>query len=114
MRGTTSKQIVQMARDAGARKVIFASAAPAIRYANVYGINMPTRGELVAANRTEDEVAQVIGADRLVYQEVDAMVEAVTTGSHVTNLELSCFTGHYTTGDVTEEYLSWIEATRES
>ncbi|NIH71722.1 MULTISPECIES: amidophosphoribosyltransferase [Auritidibacter] len=114
VRGTTSKQIVQMARDAGARKVIFASAAPAIRYANVYGINMPTRGELVAANRTEDEVAQVIGADRLVYQEVDAMVEAITTGSHVTNLELSCFTGHYTTGDVTEEYLSWIEATRES
>jgi amidophosphoribosyltransferase len=114
VRGTTSKEIVEMARWAGAKKVVFASAAPPVRYPHVYGINMPTRGELVASARTVEEVASVIGADALVYQDVDDLFAAITDGSNVTQLDLSCFTGEYVTGTVTPEYLAWLETAQTS
>jgi amidophosphoribosyltransferase len=110
VRGTTSKEIVDMARAAGANKVTFASAAPPVRYAHVYGINMPSRRELVAAGRKIPEVAREIGADHLIYQEVSDMRDAILEGSDVTELEMSCFTGDYVTGTVTPEYLRWVEA----
>jgi len=81
VRGTTSREIVQMARDSGANKVYFASASPAIRHPNIYGIDMPAAQELIAHNRTQDEVAKEIGADRLIYQEIDDMIDAVTAGN---------------------------------
>ena len=114
VRGTTSREIVEMARQAGARKVTFASAAPPVRFPHVYGINMPTKGELVASSRTVDEVARVIGCDRLVYQTVEGMREAITRGSDVTELDMSCFTGEYVTGTVTDEYLDWLASTAKS
>ena len=114
VRGTTSREIVEMARTAGANKVTFASAAPPVRFAHVYGINMPTRGELVAHGRKIPEVAREIGADHLIYQEVDDMRDAILEGSSVTELEMSCFTGDYVTGTVTDEYLSWVEANQPS
>ena len=105
VRGTTSREIVQMARDAGARKVYMASAAPPVRFPNVYGIDMPTPEELVAHNRTVDEVCQLIGCDALIYQDVDAMKQAVraATANHAQKLDgfdASCFDGVYVTGDV--------------
>ncbi|MDO5052835.1 MAG: amidophosphoribosyltransferase [Pseudoclavibacter sp.] len=114
VRGTTSKEIVEMARQAGARSVAFASAAPPVRHPHVYGINMPTRRELVADGRTVEEVAAAIGADRLVYQDVEDMCEAITRGSQLERLETSCFTGEYVTGTVTPEYLAWVEETQRS
>ncbi|KAB1662535.1 amidophosphoribosyltransferase [Pseudoclavibacter chungangensis] len=114
VRGTTSKEIVDMARHAGANSVTFASAAPPVRYPHVYGINMPTRGELVASGRTIEEITSVIGADRLVYQEVADLQEAITRGSELTQLDLSCFTGEYVTGTVTPEYLAWLEQNQSS
>ncbi len=110
VRGTTSAQIVDMARAAGANKVTFASAAPPVRFPHVYGINMPTRQELVAAGRKIPEIAREIGADHLIYQEVADMRDAILEGSDVTELEMSCFTGEYVTGTVTDEYLRWVEA----
>jgi amidophosphoribosyltransferase len=110
VRGTTSKEIVDMARMAGANKVTFASAAPPVRYPHVYGINMPSRRELVAAGRKIPEIAREIGADHLIYQEVDDMRDAILEGSDVTELEMSCFTGEYVTGTVDAEYLRWVEA----
>ena len=110
VRGTTSREIVDMARTAGANKVTFASAAPPVRYPHVYGINMPTRQELVAAGRRIPEVAREIGADHLIYQEVADMEAAIIEGSDVDGLEMSCFTGEYVTGTVDAEYLSWVEA----
>jgi amidophosphoribosyltransferase len=110
VRGTTSKEIVDMARMAGANKVTFASAAPPVRYPHVYGINMPSRRELVAAGRRIPEVAREIGADHLIYQEVGDMRDAILEGSDVTELEMSCFTGEYVTGTVSDEYLRWVEA----
>ena len=106
VRGTTSREIVQMARDAGARKVYMASAAPPVRFPNVYGIDMPTSSELVAYNRSIEEVRQLIGADALIYQDVDAMKQAVRSaarpGSQALNgFDASCFDGTYITGDVT-------------
>ncbi len=105
VRGTTSKEIVQMARDAGARKVYLASAAPPVRFPNVYGIDMPTPEELVAHNRTIDEVRQLIGCDALIYQDVEAMKQAVraaTAGDapKLDGFDASCFDGVYVTGDV--------------
>src|SRR5689334_10506026 len=100
VRGTTSAQIVEMARAAGANKVTFASAAPPVRFPHVYGINMPTRRELVAAGRKIPEIAREIGADHLIYQEVDDMRDAILQASDVTELEMSCFTGDYVTGTV--------------
>ncbi|MGN8026646.1 amidophosphoribosyltransferase [Microbacterium sp. 22242] len=114
VRGTTSKQIIQMARDAGAASVIFASAAPPIRYPHVYGINMPSKHELIAHGRTIPEIAEVLGADRLVYQEVDDLKAAITEGSELTDLDLSPFDGRYVTGTVTEEYLGWLEGSQSS
>ncbi|MEY5017878.1 MAG: hypothetical protein RL431_927 [Actinomycetota bacterium] len=109
VRGTTSREIVEMARAAGAKSVIFTSAAPPVRYPHVYGINMPSRSELVAAGRKIPEIASEIGADYLIYQEVDDMQAAIIEGSSVTALEMSCFTGEYVTGTVTPEYLKWVE-----
>lgn len=114
VRGTTSKEIVEMARQAGARSVTFASAAPPVRHPHVYGINMPTRRELVASDREVDEVAAAIGADRLLYQDVEDMREAITRGSGIKQLEMSCFTGEYVTGTVTPGYLAWVEETQRS
>ncbi len=101
VRGTTSKEIVQMARDAGARKVYMASAAPPVRYPNVYGIDMPTSEELIAHNRSIEEIRQFIGADALIYQDVDAMKKVVMAlNPKLAGFEASCFDGHYVTGDV--------------
>ena len=102
VRGTTSKEIVQMAREAGARKVYMASAAPPVRYPNVYGIDMPTSEELVAHGRTVEEVRQIIGADALIYQDVDAMKRAIgSLNPRVAGFDASCFDGVYVTGDIT-------------
>jgi len=110
VRGTTSKEIVQMAREAGANKVTFTSAAPPVRFPHVYGINMPSRQELIAHGRKIPEIATELGADYLIYQEVADMQAAILEGSDVTALEMSCFTGEYVTGSVTAEYLAWVEA----
>ncbi|MCU1524162.1 MAG: amidophosphoribosyltransferase [Microbacteriaceae bacterium] len=112
VRGTTSKEIVQMAREAGANKVTFTSAAPPVRFPHVYGINMPSRQELVAHGRRIPEIATELGADYLIYQEVADMQAAILEGSNVESLEMSCFTGDYVTGTVTPEYLAWVEKTQ--
>ncbi len=115
VRGTTSGQIVDMARAAGAASVTFASAAPPVLFPHVYGINMPTRNELIAHGRTNREIASVMGADHLVYQTVEGMNRAILTGqSTVTELEESCFTGNYLAGNVSDEYLAYVEATQTS
>jgi amidophosphoribosyltransferase len=114
VRGTTSREIVEMAREAGAKTVTFTSAAPPVRFPHVYGINMPNKGELVAAGRTIPEIAREIGADHLIYQEVDDMKDAIIQGSTVKELDMSCFTGEYVTGTVSDEYLSWVETHQSS
>ncbi len=112
VRGTTSKEIVQMARDAGARKVYFASASPPIRFPNVYGIDMPAANELIAHNRNVDEVCSAIGADRLIYQDLDDLVEAVRKGNpNLRDFDCSVFTGKYIT-QVSDKYLKSLEAKR--
>jgi amidophosphoribosyltransferase len=113
VRGTTSFEIVQMARESGAKKVIFASAAPPVRFPNVYGIDMPTRSELVAYGRTDDEINKLIGADQLIYQSVEDMKQAVMDiNPNIQHFEASCFDGHYVTGDINESYLDALEAAR--
>lgn len=113
VRGTTSGEIVDMARAAGANKVFFASAAPPVRFPNVYGIDMPTRRELIAYGRTDEEIAKVIGADALVYQDIGAMQQAVRDmNPRLERFDVSCFDGNYVTGDVTTEYLDHIERSR--
>ena len=113
VRGTTSRQIIQMAREAGARKVYFASAAPPVRYPNVYGIDMPAATELIAHGRTEDQIAEAIGADRLFYQDIDDLTDAVQRGNpHIPRFDASCFTGEYVTGGVTAGYLEQLEQIR--
>ncbi|MBS0497837.1 MAG: amidophosphoribosyltransferase [Gammaproteobacteria bacterium] len=115
VRGTTSREIVQMAREAGANKIYFASAAPPVRYPNVYGIDMPTRQELIATDRTAEEICNEIGADYLIFQDLDALSHAVSKVSPAVNsFETSCFNGHYITGDITPEYLQTIESQRNS
>ena len=113
VRGTTSRQIIEMAREAGARSVYFASAAPPVRFPNVYGIDMPAAQELVAHDRTEDEVREIIGADWLVYQTLPDLISAVRH-EHATieDFDTSCFSGEYVTGDITDEYLRRLEAQR--
>jgi amidophosphoribosyltransferase len=102
-----------MARDAGATKVFMASAAPPVRYANVYGIDMPTKGELIACGRTEVEICAEIGADALIYQDLDDLKQAVKAlNPAISVFETSCFDGTYVTGDVTQEYLAGIENQR--
>ena len=114
-RGTTSREIVQMARDAGARKVYFASAAPPVRFPNVYGIDMPSRHELIATGRTDEEICREIGADKLIYQDLDDLKAAVRQlNPSIKFFDASCFDGDYITGDITHEYLNAIEAARES
>jgi amidophosphoribosyltransferase len=113
VRGNTSREIVQMAREAGARRVFFASAAPPVRYPNVYGIDMPTREELIACGRSEAEIAREIGCDELIYQDLEALREDVrSVNPKVASFEDSCFSGIYVTGDVTREYLDGVEAQR--
>ncbi|HXZ53839.1 MAG TPA: amidophosphoribosyltransferase [Burkholderiales bacterium] len=115
VRGTTSREIVQMAREAGANKVFFASAAPPVRFPNVYGIDMPTRAELIATGRNEEQVAREIGADAVVYQDLDALKAAVrAVNPKLTQFETSCFDGVYITGDVTSEYLASVEKQRDA
>jgi amidophosphoribosyltransferase len=113
VRGTTSGQIVEMARDAGARKVYMASAAPPVRHPNVYGIDMPAPTELIAHERTIEEIEKEIGADWLVYQTVEDLVDAVRYDKHpIDNFESSCFTGEYITGDVDSSYLDTLQRER--
>ncbi|KAJ3046028.1 amidophosphoribosyltransferase [Rhizophlyctis rosea] len=113
VRGTTSKEIVQMAREAGAKKVYVASCAPPLRFPNVYGIDIPIRQELVAFNRTEDEIASEIGADKVIYQDLDDLVQSVAKyNSAIKTFDISVFNGCYVTGDVTEEYLLELESLR--
>lgn len=113
VRGTTSKQIIKLAREAGARKVYFASAAPPVRYPNVYGIDMPAATELIANGREIKEIEELIGADRLIYQDLNGLVRSVRHGnSAITEFDTSCFSGEYVTGDVTPEYLSELESRR--
>lgn len=113
VRGTTSQQIIQMARDAGAKKVYFASAAPPVRYQNVYGIDMPTTMELLAYNRTDDQICQEIGADWLIYQDLDDLIDAAKKGNDkISCFDTSCFNGEYVTGDVSQEYLQRLEEKR--
>ncbi len=109
VRGTTSMEIVEMARAAGANKVTFTSAAPPVRYPHVYGINMPTRKELIAYDRTIPQIAKELSIDEMVYQEVEDLTNAIIDKSNVSKLDLCCFTGQYITGGVTEEYLNWLE-----
>jgi len=113
VRGTTSMQIIQMAREAGAKKVFFASAAPPVRYPNVYGIDMPSTDELIAHGRTEEEISKAIGADWLIYQDLDDLLDAVKQGnSKINQLDASVFTGEYVTGDVDSGYLADLQKTR--
>jgi amidophosphoribosyltransferase len=113
VRGTTSREIVQMAKEAGANKVFFASAAPPVRFPNVYGIDMPTRHELIATGRDDEEICREIGADHLVYQELDSLIKDVRcVNPSISQYETSCFDGRYITGDVTPEYLAVLEAQR--
>lgn len=113
VRGTTSKQIVQMARDAGARKVYFASAAPEVRFPNVYGIDMPSASELIAHGRTADEVGEYIGCDWMLYQDLDDLKESVTCfNPEITEFDTCVFDGRYVTGTVDEDYLARVDAKR--
>jgi amidophosphoribosyltransferase len=113
VRGTTSKQIVQMAREAGANRVYLASAAPAVRYPNVYGIDMPAATEFVAHGHTVEEIAEYIGADWLVYQDLDDLIEcAAGINSSIDRFDCSIFDGQYVTGNVDDEYLNRIEMLR--
>ena len=112
VRGTTSKKIIEMARDSGAKKVYFASAAPAIKYQNLYGIDMPATAELIASNKTEDEVSKEIDADWLIYQTLDDLIETVKVGNpEITEFETSIFTGQYIT-PLVENYLEDLENLR--
>ncbi|MCU0933251.1 MAG: amidophosphoribosyltransferase [Thiobacillaceae bacterium] len=114
VRGTTSREIIQMARDAGATAVYFASASPPVRFPNVYGIDMPTRGELLANGRTDAQIAAEIGADAVVYQDLDDLIKAVrSVNPRIERFDASCFDGCYITGDVTEDYLARLEGSRD-
>ncbi|EIC28937.1 MULTISPECIES: amidophosphoribosyltransferase [Methylomicrobium] len=113
VRGTTSAQIIQMARDAGAKKVYFASAAPPVRYPNVYGIDMPAAHELIAHNLSEEEVGKAIGADRIIYQDLQDLIDAVRKGNPaIEHFDTSCFSKEYVTGDIDDAYLEHIEDLR--
>ncbi|MGI9135381.1 MAG: amidophosphoribosyltransferase, partial [Rhodoferax sp.] len=113
VRGTTSREIVQMARDAGARKVYMASAAPPVRYPNVYGIDMPTSSELVAHNRSVEEIRALIGCDALIYQDVEGMKKAIgMLNPAIAGFDASCFDGVYVTGDITAADIARLNAVR--
>tara|TARA_X000000368_G_scaffold311365_1_gene249207 strand:- start:1135 stop:1836 length:702 start_codon:yes stop_codon:yes gene_type:complete len=113
VRGTTSQEIIQMARDAGAKKVFIASAAPGVRYPNVYGIDMPSASELIAHERTDKQVEALIGADWLIYQDLGDLVASASEGNpEINDFECSVFDGNYVTGDVDAEYLKKLDALR--
>ena len=113
VRGTTSKQIIKLAREAGANKVYFASAAPPVKYPNVYGIDMAAAKELIASQESIDQITQNIGADRLIYQDIDALIRAVShDNSDIKGFDTSCFTGEYITNDINDEYLKNLEKNR--
>jgi amidophosphoribosyltransferase len=113
VRGTTSKEIIQMARDAGANKVYMASAAPGVRYPNVYGIDMPSAKELIAHGRSDEEVGEIIGADWMIYQDLEDLVASASDGNpSIKRFECSVFDGKYVTGDVNEAYLAHIDQQR--
>ncbi len=116
VRGTTSQKIIQLAREAGAKKVYFASAAPPVRFPNVYGIDMPYTAELVAHNRSVEEICAFIGADKLIYQQLDDLIDAVNSSADaecgITQFDTSCFSGEYVTGDITPAYLEQIDRPR--
>jgi len=113
VRGTTSSQIIDMAREAGAKKVYFASAAPPVRYPNVYGIDMPTSSELIAHGRTDEEICKEIGADWLLFQDMEDLVDAVKAGSpDISGFDASVFTGEYVTGDIDTNYLDDLQSIR--
>ena len=113
VRGTTCKQIIQMAREAGAKNVYFCSAAPAVRYPNVYGIDMPSVHELIAHNRTTEQVAELIGADWLVYQDLPDLIDSVGGGKiKIDHFDCAVFNGEYVTGDIDAAYLDRIEQAR--
>jgi len=112
VRGTTSRQIIQMARDAGAKKVYFASASPPVRYPNIYGIDMPAPSELIASGRDEKEIERELGADRLIYQGLDDLIDACQEGNAgITRFDTSCFSGEYVTG-VEDGYLEDLQSRR--
>ncbi len=112
VRGTTSKKIIEMAREAGAKKVFFASAAPAIKYQNLYGIDMPATSELIASNKSDKDVAKEINADWLIYQKLDDLIESVKEGNpEIQEFETSIFTGKYIT-PLNKNYLEDLENTR--
>ena len=110
VRGTTSREIVQMAKLAGANKVFFTSAAPPIRFPHVYGINMPSKKELIAFDKSVNEIEEILSVDKLVYQEINDLERAILNNSNVNDLEMSCFNGKYVTGNITNEYLDWVES----
>jgi amidophosphoribosyltransferase len=112
VRGTTSQQIVQMAREAGAKKVYFASAAPPVRFPNVYGIDMPSPTEFVAHNRNVDEIADELGVDKLFYQDLADLEDAINKHKRVERFDSSCFNGEYITGDIDANYLTHIDNLR--
>jgi amidophosphoribosyltransferase len=113
VRGTTCHEIIQMARDAGARQVFFASAAPPVKFPNVYGIDMPAKSELIASGHTVEEVRQIIGADRLIYQDLNDLIDAAREGNpHIERFDCSVFDGGYVTGGIDEAYLSKLENSR--
>ena len=113
VRGTTSRQIIKMAREVGARKVYFASAAPPVRHPNVYGIDMPAASELIANGRTVEQIEELIGADRLIYQDLYGLIRSVRhDNSDISQFDTSCFSGEYVTEDVTADYLRDLEKAR--
>ena len=113
VRGTTSREIVQMAREAGAKKVYLASAAPPVKFPNVYGIDMPSRNELLAYNKDDKEIVKDIGADALIYQDLDDLKSTIIQeNTLLKNFDCSCFDGQYVTSDIDEIYLSKIESIR--
>ncbi|WP_347755801.1 amidophosphoribosyltransferase [Agrococcus sp. ProA11] len=112
VRGTTSREIVEMMHSVGTKTVTFTSAAPPVRYPHVYGINMPSRDELIASGRSIPEINEQLRSDFLVYQEVDDLQRAIIGDADISGLDMSCFTGEYVTGDVTPEYLEWVEQTQ--
>jgi amidophosphoribosyltransferase len=113
VRGTTCHEIIQMARESGARQVFFASAAPPVKFPNVYGIDMPAKSELIASGHTVDEVRDIIGADRLIFQDLADLIEAAKEGNpHITQFDCAVFDGHYVTGDIDEAYLQRLEKRR--
>ena len=113
VRGTTSKEIVQMARSAGAKKVYFASAAPPVRFPNVYGIDMASKNEFIAHKKNTDQVCKAIGSDKLIYQNLEDLIWSVKQGNPEINVfDCSCFDGNYLTNDIDKPYLDNLEAER--